>query len=111
MMGSAVLVMPINFYKSGLISSISNALILSYSNESILVCSAVMGFISFKTANLPLLHSRHEEFDISEAITRILGQKWKIFFNALSALLLYLSGIIYFILMRFIQLNSNCYNC
>ena len=85
MMGSALLVMPINFYNTGMLSGIITALLMAY--------------ISYKTCNLVILHSLPDEIDYPEAINRILGKKWEVFYNILSMILLFLVGIIDFILM------------
>ena len=85
MMGSALLVMANNFYFSGMISSILAAL--------------VMGFVSYYTADLIIAHSKDEEIDYPEAIQRILGKPWPLVFNLTSAILLYLGGLVHFVLM------------
>jgi sodium-coupled neutral amino acid transporter 9 len=85
LMGSALLVMPVSFYGAGMLSSVIGAI--------------VMAIISFYTADLYLIHSRRDEIDYPEAILRILGKKWCFLYNFISMLLLYLVGLIHFILM------------
>ena len=85
MMGTALLVMPVNFYKSGIISSI--------------IAAIIMAAISYWTCNLCVIHSRDDEIDFPVAIKRILGKKWAHAFNVLSMILLLLVAIIHFILM------------
>lgn len=89
MMGTALLVMSSNFYKSGLITSIFAAFI--------------MMLISFFTANLIVIHTRDDEYDYPVAIKRLLGKNWERTFNFISFLLLILVAIIHFILM------ANCF--
>lgn len=85
MMGTALLVMPINFYLVGLVSSV--------------ISSIIVALVSFITANIVIKHSREDEIDFPEAIQRILGIKWAKLFNALSMFFLFLVGIIHFVLM------------
>lgn len=85
MMGSALLVMPVNFYISGLISA--------------LISSFIVAIISYLTCNLVVIHSRDDEIDYPEAILRILGKPWAVLFNVMSMILLYLVGLIHFVLM------------
>ena len=85
MMGTALLVMPVNFYKSGMISSIITAII--------------MAAISFWTCNLCVIHSRDDEIDYPVSIKRILGKLWAHVFNLTSMILLLFVGVIHFILM------------
>jgi sodium-coupled neutral amino acid transporter 9 len=85
MMGTALLVMPCNFYMSGMITSI--------------LAAAVMMFISYWTCNLIIIHSRDDEYDYPLAIRRLLGPTWEKIFNFISFLLLLLVSIIHFILM------------
>lgn len=85
MMGSALLVMPINFYISGIISA--------------LIAATIMAIISYITANIVIIHSRDDEIDYPEAILRILGKPWQVVFNIMSMFLLYLVGLIHFVLM------------
>jgi len=75
MMGSALLVMPINYYTTGMLSGV--------------LAAGIIGYLSFKTANLIILHSLPEEIDYPEAINRILGKRWEVFYNALSLILLF----------------------
>ena len=91
MMGTALLIMPCNFYNSGVISSILAAL--------------VMMFISFWTCNLIVIHSKDDEIDYPLAIKRLLGPIWERIFNFLSFLLLLLIAIIHFILMANVALS------
>ena len=85
MMGTALLVIPTNFYSSGIISSILTAL--------------VMVLISYWTSYCVVIHSRDDEYDYPLAIRRLLGLKWEKTFNFVSFLLLFLVCIIHFILL------------
>lgn len=85
MMGSALLVMPIGYYKSGIITS--------------LISSIIIAIISFITANIQILHSRDDEIDYPEAIERIIGKFWAKIYNAVSMFFLLMIGIIHFIFM------------
>jgi len=85
MMGSALLVMPVNFYKSGMISGI--------------ITSIIMAYISYKTCNLVIRHSKDDEIDYPEAIKRVLGDKWEKIYNFSSMINLFFVAIIHFILM------------
>jgi sodium-coupled neutral amino acid transporter 9 len=85
MMGSALLVMPINFYVSGMLSG--------------LIAAIIMAVISYFTCNLIIIHSRVDEIDYPEAIERILGKPWRYVFNIMSMILLFLVGLIHFVLI------------
>jgi sodium-coupled neutral amino acid transporter 9 len=85
MMGSALLVMPVKFYSAGMFSSVISA--------------CIMGLISYYTCNLIISHSKDSEIDYPEAVERILGKVWAKIYNALSGFLLFLVGVIHFILM------------
>jgi len=85
MLGSAILVMPISFQQTGLITSF--------------IACVFVAVISFITANLIVKHYKHGEADLPEQIERIMGKKWKNFFAASSAFLLGIATIAYFLLM------------
>eukprot|EP00340_Litonotus_pictus_P000139 CAMPEP_0170525586 /NCGR_PEP_ID=MMETSP0209-20121228/11014_1 /TAXON_ID=665100 ORGANISM="Litonotus pictus, Strain P1" /NCGR_SAMPLE_ID=MMETSP0209 /ASSEMBLY_ACC=CAM_ASM_000301 /LENGTH=536 /DNA_ID=CAMNT_0010814885 /DNA_START=105 /DNA_END=1715 /DNA_ORIENTATION=- len=85
MLGTALLVMPCNFYLSGLITS--------------MIGSVIMCLVSYWTANLIIMHSKDDEYDYPLAIRRLLGPAWEKIFNFVSFLLLFLVSIIHFILM------------
>ena len=91
MMGTALLIMPCNFYSSGVISSIIAAL--------------VMMLVSYWTCNLVIIHSRDDEVDYPQAIKRLLGEFWCRVFNFISFLLIFLVAIIHFILMANVCLS------
>ena len=85
MLGSALLVMPINYYNSGLLSS--------------MLASIVLAYVSCQTCKLLITHSRDDEIDLPQALKRVLGKKYEILFNVIATIMLYLVGIIHFILM------------
>lgn len=85
MMGTALLVMPVNFYKTGIVTSVIGAIVLLV--------------VSYWTCNLCVIHSRDDEIDYPSAIKRLLGRYGEICFNCLSMFLLMLVAIIHFILM------------
>ncbi len=85
MVGSSIVVFPNLFQKTGVITS--------------LIVMFVIGSISCKTCLLEYTHFKLIELDFSDAILRILGKKWFYFYNIISILLLFVSGIIYFLLI------------
>lgn len=85
MVGSSIVVLPNLFQSSGVITS--------------LIVLIVIGLISCKTCILEISHFKIDEVDLTDAILRILGKKWFYFFNFVSILLLFVSGIIYFLLI------------
>ena len=85
MVGSSVVVFPIVFNSSGLLTSI---IILFF-----------VGAISCKTCLLEIIHFKMSEMDFPDAIKRILGRKWFLAYSLCSVLLLYVTGVIYFILI------------
>ena len=82
MMGTALLVIPCNFYNGGILSSTFTAL------EMALVC--------YWTCNLVSIHIRNDEFDYPVAIKRLLGKKWEFIFNIVSFILLLCVSVINF---------------
>ena len=85
MMGTALFVVPVGFYISGLLTAV--------------ICAIFMCFLSYWTCNLIIIHSRNDETDYSQAIIRILGKNWERLFNFISTILLWLVAIIHYILM------------
>ncbi len=63
----------------------------------------VIGFISFKTCSLYVIHMKPGEHE-PDVIERILGKKWKNAFCIGSALLMFIVGVVYFLLI-----NNNLY--
>jgi sodium-coupled neutral amino acid transporter 9 len=86
MMGGPNLVLPLIFNDCGYISSS--------------VILALVGFISFKTANIYVTHMKAEESDVSDAVKRILGKGWWAVFIILSCSMLLLLVMIYYMLMN-----------
>ena len=85
MVGSAIVVFPLIFSTSGLLTSL------------IVLC--FVGAISCKTCLLEIIHFKMSEMDFPDAIKRILGRKWFLAYSLCSVLLLYVTGVIYFILI------------
>lgn len=85
MVGSAIVVFPLIFSTSGLMTS--------------LIVLAFVGVVSCKTCSLEIIHFKMSELDFPDAINRILGRKWFIAYTLCSVLLLFLCGVIYFILI------------
>ena len=85
MVGSSIVIFPNLFQKAGVITS--------------LIVLIVIGCISCKTCLLEITHFKLNELDFTDAILRILGKKWFYFYNFVSILLLFVSGIIYFLLI------------
>eukprot|EP01017_Pseudomicrothorax_dubius_P002668 TRINITY_DN10185_c0_g1_i4.p1 TRINITY_DN10185_c0_g1~~TRINITY_DN10185_c0_g1_i4.p1 ORF type:complete len:465 (-),score=36.66 TRINITY_DN10185_c0_g1_i4:142-1536(-) len=84
MVGSTAMVVPLIFAKSG-----------------ILTCICVLifvGLVSYYTCDLLVIHYHKNETDVADAVFRILGRKWFYFFSLISAALLFIAAIIYFIL-------------
>ncbi|KAL4486141.1 hypothetical protein ABPG72_012194 [Tetrahymena utriculariae] len=86
MVGSVALVLPPNILKCGLIMS--------------LILMPLIGYISYKTCTYIVLFQKKGESDLSEVVERILGKKWCRMFCITSSLLLFVAGIIYFILIN-----------
>ncbi|EAR97831.1 transmembrane amino acid transporter protein (macronuclear) [Tetrahymena thermophila SB210] len=86
MVGSVALVLPPNILKGGLIMS--------------LILMTLIGFISYKTCTYIVLFQKKGESDLSEVVERILGKKWCRLFCITSSLLLFVAGIIYFMLIN-----------
>ena len=85
MVGSAIVVFPLIFATSGLLTSL------------IVLC--LVGAISCKTCLLEIIHFKMSEMDFPDAIKRILGKKWFIAYSLCSVLLLYVTGMVYFTLI------------
>ena len=85
MMGSALVVFPLIFSTSGLVTSL------------IVLC--FVGAISCKTCLLEIIHFKMSELDFPDAIQRILGRKWYLAYSWCSVLLLYVTGMVYFTLI------------
>lgn len=85
MVGSAIVVFPLIFSTSGLLTS--------------LIVLLFVGAISCKTCLLEIVHFKMSEMDFPDAIKRILGRKWFLAYSLCSVLLLFITGIIYFILI------------
>lgn len=85
MVGSAIVVFPLIFSTSGLLTS--------------LIVLLFVGGISCKTCLLEIVHFKMSEMDFPDAIKRILGRKWFLAYSLCSVLLLFITGIIYFILI------------
>ena len=86
MVGSTVLVIPMNFLKTGFVMSI---LIMLF-----------IGIVLAKTCHWVMLHNKHGETDVGDTVKRILGNKWFYVFSSGSSLFLLMIGIIYFILIN-----------
>ena len=84
MVGSGIVVFPLIFFSSGLLTSL------------IVLC--FVGALSCKTCLLEIVHFKMSEMDFPDAIKRILGKKWFLAYSLSSVLLLYVAGMIYFTL-------------
>ena len=84
MVGSAVLVLPYNFMQGGFLMS--------------LIVMTIMGFASYYTCRIIIQVRIEGELDFSNIIFRILGKKWQVLYSFASIALLYLAGIVYFLL-------------
>ena len=84
MVGSAVLVLPYNFMHGGFLRS--------------LIVMTLMGFASYYTCRIIIQVRIEGELDFSNIIFRILGKKWQVLYSFASIALLYLAGIVYFLL-------------
>lgn len=85
MVGSSIVVFPLIFSSSGLVTS--------------LIVLAFVGVITCKTCLLEAVHFKVLEMDFPDVITRILGKKWAFSYCFCSALLLFITGVIYFMLI------------
>ncbi|KAL4499170.1 hypothetical protein ABPG72_006756 [Tetrahymena utriculariae] len=86
MVGSSILALPPNILKGGLIMS--------------LILMTIIGYVSYKTCSIIVLYQRKGELDLLQVVQRILGKKWCKMFFVTSCLLLFILGIIYFLLMN-----------
>jgi len=84
MVGSAVLVLPLQFYRSGY--------------GSCLMAIAIMGFFTCLTARALSFQLKSEEKDFTQTIERVLGKKWQTLYSIASQAFLWLGGIVYFLL-------------
>ncbi|CAD8055073.1 unnamed protein product [Paramecium sonneborni] len=85
MVGSSLLVIPVLFQQSGILSA--------------LIVALIFGLISCKTCSLLMVHNKLEELDLPQTIMRILGQKYNLIFNITNIIILYFAGVVYFILI------------
>lgn len=85
MIGTSILIMPLNFIQSGVITSI--------------IALLVVGFLSFKTSGIIIHYSKRGEYDFSSQINRILGKRMRVVYIAACTFLLVGVGLTYFILM------------
>lgn len=85
MVGSSIVVFPLIFSSSGLLTSL---LVLIF-----------MGVITCKTCLLEIVHFKTREIDFPDVINRIMGRKWSISYCICSSLLLFITGTIYFMLI------------
>ncbi|EAR97830.2 transmembrane amino acid transporter protein (macronuclear) [Tetrahymena thermophila SB210] len=86
MVGSSTLALPPNVLKGGLIMS--------------LILMTIIGYVSYKTCSIIILYQRRGELDLSQVVARVLGKKWGKIFCVTSCLLLFILGIIYFLIMN-----------
>jgi sodium-coupled neutral amino acid transporter 9 len=96
-MGSTILVLPVLFFQNGIISA--------------LVVSFIIAIISAKTTSLLIVHNKDEEvlsklktnfilqLDLPDTLLRVLGMRWKKGFIYSTVLSLWLTGMIYQILV------------
>ncbi|CAD8132403.1 unnamed protein product [Paramecium octaurelia] len=84
MVGSSLLVIPVLFQQSGIMSA--------------LIVALVFCLISCKTCQLQVVHNKPEELDLPQTIVRILGQKYNLIFNITNIIILYFAGVVFFIL-------------
>ena len=85
MVGSSIVVFPLIFSVSGIITS--------------LIVLTFMGIITCKTCLLEIVHFKELEMDFPDVVQRIMGKKWSFCYCVCSSLLLFITGIIYFMLI------------
>eukprot|EP00331_Platyophrya_macrostoma_P021579 CAMPEP_0176452096 /NCGR_PEP_ID=MMETSP0127-20121128/28301_1 /TAXON_ID=938130 /ORGANISM="Platyophrya macrostoma, Strain WH" /LENGTH=483 /DNA_ID=CAMNT_0017840423 /DNA_START=20 /DNA_END=1471 /DNA_ORIENTATION=+ len=85
MVGTAMLVTPLQFLQAGIIPS--------------LIAILIVGWVNFKTCNLCIIHKLNYEGDLSEILERIMGVRWKQAFLLSSIALMFVLGVAYFLLM------------
>lgn len=121
MIGTGMLVIPLQFLQAGLIPSIRIPISLMLKNLSPhykffdLVSVIIIGWVNFKTCNVCIIHRLTHEGDLSDVLERvmgsrytshfssnlytIIGKKWRKVFLWSSVLLLYVANVAYFLLM------------
>mmetsp|Transcript_35999 Transcript_35999/g.42066 ORF Transcript_35999/g.42066 Transcript_35999/m.42066 type:complete len:498 (-) Transcript_35999:129-1622(-) len=85
MIGTGMLVIPLQFLQAGVIPSLLAVLII--------------GWVNYKTCNLCIIHRLSHEGDLSDVLERMMGKNWRKVFLWSSVLLLYLASVAYFLLM------------
>ena len=85
MVGSSIVVFPLIFSTSGVITS--------------LLVLAFMGIITCKTCLLQIVHFKVLELDFPDVVKRVMGKKWSFAYCFCSSLLLFITGVIYFMLI------------
>lgn len=86
MVGSIVLLIPVNFGSSGIIASF--------------LIMTVIGAISWLTCLWIVDNSKDYETDVSQVLSRILGNKWSILFTFSSSILVFCVSIVFFLLIN-----------
>lgn len=85
MVGSSIIVFPLVFSSSGILTS--------------LIVLVFMAVITCKTCLLEIAHFKILEADYPDVIERVLGKKWWMGYSICSVLLLFIAGVIYFMLI------------
>lgn len=86
MVGSSVLVLPNNFLSGGFILSF--------------LVMTLIGIVSYYTCLVIVRWQKDGETDFGDIILRVLGKKWSKAFSMMSFLLLFIAGIVYFLLQN-----------
>jgi sodium-coupled neutral amino acid transporter 9 len=91
MLGGTILAIPLLFLQTGLVNG--------------LLVMLVVGFVSWKTCSLYVIHSTKREDDFEHSVRRILGPRWERFFNFVTGGYLFCLNVLYMVL-----LNDQLYN-
>lgn len=95
MAGPNVLLLPLKFYSTGVISSILSAIIL--------------GFITYKTCKLTYITSYLHEIEYITTVKRVLGTKWMTFYFFTSIFMVWLAAIIFFLTLSDAIYSGICF--
>lgn len=83
MIGGVMLVIPINFEETGIISS--------------LIIISLSGYISYKTSSIYVTHLAPAEYDVQYSMARIAGRLYYQLFMIFTSLDYYMGNLLYFI--------------
>ena len=63
-----------------------------------IIIMVIIGLMSLKTCQLQITHFKLTEIDFQQALKRVLGRKWELAYIISTIAILYIAGMIYFLL-------------